>query len=105
MGLNGDIIVHDKTGDRALELSSMGIRVSADALEAQLKEMGLEEKKELEFQRGVLNGTFPLAIGGGIGQSRLCLLLLHKYHLGEVQASVWPHETIERYKKLGVPFL
>ncbi len=105
MGLNGDIIVLDQTRDRALELSSMGIRVSPESLEAQLKEMGLEERKELEFQRGVLDGSIPLSVGGGIGQSRLCMLLLHKAHLGEVQASVWPEEMIEEYHKNGVEFL
>lgn len=105
VGLNGDIIVLDQTRDRALELSSMGIRVSPESLNAQLKEMGIEERKELEFQRSVLNGTLPLSIGGGIGQSRLCMVLLQKAHLGEVQASVWPESMIEEYKKAGVEFL
>ena len=105
MGLNGDIIVHDQTRDRALELSSMGIRVSPESLDTQLKEMGLEDRKSLEFQSGVLDGSIPLSVGGGIGQSRLCMLLLHKAHLGEVQASVWPEDMIEEYRKQGVEFL
>ncbi|MDZ7794323.1 MAG: aspartate--ammonia ligase [Spirochaetia bacterium] len=105
MGLNGDIIVLDPTRGKALELSSMGVRVSPESLQAQLKEMGMEERGELEFQSGVIDGTLPLSIGGGIGQSRLCMLLLQKSHIGEVQVSVWPDEMIEEYRKAGVEFL
>ncbi len=105
MGLNGDIIVLDPTRGKALELSSMGVRVSPESLMAQLKEMGMEERAQLEFQSGVIDGTIPLSIGGGIGQSRLCMLLLQKAHIGEVQVSVWPDEMIEEYRRAGVEFL
>lgn len=105
MGLNGDIIVLDQTRNSSLELSSMGIRVSPESLEAQLKEMGLEDRKELEFQAGVLSGDIPLSIGGGIGQSRICMLLLQKSHIGEVQVSIWPDDMIEEYHRAGVEFL
>jgi aspartate--ammonia ligase len=105
MGLNGDIIVLDKTRDRALEISSMGIRVSPESLKLQLEEMGLEERLDWEFQQGVYHGTIPLAIGGGLGQSRICMLLLQKAHIGEVQVSVWPREMVEEYRKRGVEFL
>lgn len=104
-GLNGDIIVLDPTRNSALELSSMGIRVSPDALLSQLKEMELEDRKDLDFQSGVLSGEIPLSIGGGIGQSRICMLLLQKSHIGEVQVSVWPDEMIEEYHQAGVEFL
>jgi aspartate--ammonia ligase len=104
-GLNGDIIVQDHTRDAAMELSSMGIRVSPDSLKAQLKEMGLEERGNWEFHRGVIDGSIPLSIGGGLGQSRICMLLLHKAHIGEVQASLWPEEMIQEYRKVGVEFL
>lgn len=105
MGLNGDIIVLDQTRGASLELSSMGIRVSPDSLIAQLDEMGLEDRKTLEFQSGVISGDIPLSIGGGIGQSRLCMLLLQKAHIGEVQVSVWPDDMIEEYHRAGVEFL
>jgi aspartate--ammonia ligase len=105
MGLNGDIIVLDQTRDRALEISSMGIRVSPDSLKLQLEEMGLEDRLEWDFQKGVYEGSIPLAIGGGLGQSRICMLLLQKAHVGEVQVSVWPDEMIEEYRRMGVEFL
>jgi aspartate--ammonia ligase len=101
----GDIIVQDPTRGKALELSSMGVRVSPESLQAQLKEMGMKERADLEFQSGVIDGTLPLSIGGGIGQSRLCMLLLQKSHIAEVQVSVWPDEMIEEYRKAGVEFL
>jgi len=104
-GLNGDIIVYDSTRDAALELSSMGIRVDAESMERQLELMEQNDRKEMDFHRGVLEGTMPLSIGGGIGQSRLCMLLLQKMHIGEVQVSVWPKDMIENYKKMGVFFL
>jgi len=104
-GLNGDIIVFDHTRGRAMELSSMGIRVSPESLKAQLSEMGQEERLSWSFHRGVIDGSIPLSIGGGIGQSRLCMLLLHKMHIGEVQASIWPDSMIEEYAKIGVSFL
>lgn len=104
-GLNGDIIVHDTIRDEALELSSMGIRVSPESLKAQLKEMGLEERMDWDFHRGVIDESIPLSIGGGIGQSRICMLLLQKSHIGEVQASLWPDAMIEEYRSVGVEFL
>ena len=85
--------------DIALELSSMGIRVNADALRAQLKECGCQSRAKLPFQKSILNGTLPQTIGGGIGQSRLCMLLLDRAHIGEVQASIWPKEMRDTCKK------
>ena len=105
IGLNGDIIVLDQVRNDSLELSSMGIRVSPESLRAQLAEMGLEERFQLEFQSGVLSGEIPLSIGGGIGQSRLCMLLLQKAHIGEVQVSIWPDKMIAEYHQAGVEFL
>ncbi|HEY9068842.1 MAG TPA: aspartate--ammonia ligase [Candidatus Ozemobacteraceae bacterium] len=104
-GLNGDIIVWDTVRGKPLELSSMGIRVDAPALERQLEMAGLRDRRELEFHRGVLESTIPLSIGGGIGQSRLCMYLLEKAHIGEVQASVWPTETEQAFRARGVPLL
>lgn len=105
IGLNGDIIVYDKTRDEALEISSMGIRVNKDALQFQTKEMGLESILNLEFQQDILHERVPLSIGGGIGQSRLCMLLLQKYHIGEVQASDWPDEMRKEYEEKGIYLL
>ena len=93
--LNGDLIVYYPVLDIALELSSMGIRVNADALRAQLKECGCQSRAKLPFQKSILNGTLPQTIGGGIGQSRICMFFLRKAHIGEVQCSVWPMETRE----------
>lgn len=104
-GLNGDIIVYNPVRDESLELSSMGIRVSKESLLEQLKIRKLEERKNLYWHKRLLNGEFPYTIGGGIGQSRLCMYLLQKAHLGEVQASVWSDETVEEAKKRGVRFL
>ncbi len=92
-GLNGDIIVYDRVRDSSLELSSMGIRVNKEALLRQLEIRRTEERKNLYWHKRLLNGEFPQTIGGGIGQSRLCMFLLQKAHIGEVQASVWPEET------------
>jgi aspartate--ammonia ligase len=104
-GLNGDIIVLDRIRGRALELSSMGIRVDRVSLLAQLQVMGLEERKKLSFHRDILEDKLPLTIGGGIGQSRLCMLLLQKFHIGEVQASVWPRAMRDEYEQFGIIFL
>ncbi|KMZ54953.1 aspartate--ammonia ligase [Dorea sp. D27] len=93
--LNGDIIVYYPVLDIALELSSMGIRVDEEALRRQLKAAGCEDRAELEFQRTLLNGQLPYTIGGGIGQSRICMLYLRKAHIGEVQSSIWPKEMLE----------
>ena len=91
-GLNGDLLVWYPVLNRSVELSSMGIRVDADALCRQLEMQGCEERKNLYFHRRLLDGSLPLSIGGGIGQSRLCTILLHKAHVGETQASIWPEE-------------
>ena len=93
-GLNGDILVHNPLLDCAFELSSMGIRVDRDTLLKQLGIRGTTERKELLFHRRLLNGELPLSAGGGIGQSRLCMLYLHKAHVGEIQTSIWPDEMI-----------
>ncbi|MBN1828036.1 MAG: aspartate--ammonia ligase [Deltaproteobacteria bacterium] len=93
-GLNGDILVFYPLLDCVMELSSMGIRVDAEALERQLKIRGMEERKELYFHRRLLEGTLPLCIGGGIGQSRLCMFYLKKAHIGEIQAGLWPAEVL-----------
>jgi aspartate--ammonia ligase len=103
--LDGDIIVWDYMRKDSLELSSMGIRVDKDVLLTQLKACGLLERKELEFHKGILEETLPLTIGGGIGQSRLCMFLLEKAHIGEVQSSVWPKEVEEAFKEKGVVLL
>ncbi len=103
--LNGDIIVWDRVRESALELSSMGIRVDKESLLKQLKHSGLMERKDLEFHKGILEDKIPLTIGGGIGQSRICMLLLQKAHIGEVQSSVWPEEVVKEFKAKGVPLL
>lgn len=93
--LNGDILFWFPPLDRALEISSMGIRVDEKSLAEQLEKAGCPERASLPFHRMLLNGELPYTIGGGIGQSRLCMLLLNKAHVGEVQASVWPENMIE----------
>ncbi|UCG28234.1 MAG: aspartate--ammonia ligase, partial [Bacteroidales bacterium] len=93
-GLNGDIIVWNPILKSAYELSSMGIRVNRESLIEQLKRKKNEERKDLYFHRRLLNDELPLSVGGGIGQSRLCMFFLRKAHIGEVQASVWPEEMI-----------
>jgi aspartate--ammonia ligase len=104
-GLNGDILVYNTVLERAFELSSMGIRVDAQALERQLELQGLEDRRELYFHRRLLHGELPASIGGGIGQSRLCMLYLQKAHIGEIQASIWPDEMVERCKRNGIVLL
>ena len=103
--LNGDLIVYYPVLDIALELSSMGIRVNADALSAQLKECGCQSRAKLPFQKSILNGTLPQTIGGGIGQSRICMFFLRKAHIGEVQCSVWPMETREVMDVMNIQLL
>lgn len=93
--LNGDIMFWFKPLDMALEVSSMGIRVDRDSLLAQLKEAGEEERLNLPFHKMVANDELPLSIGGGIGQSRLCMLLLGRVHVGEVESAVWPQDMID----------
>ena len=104
-GLNGDIIVWDSVLERSFEISSMGIRVDPVSLKEQLKERGCEERAELEFHKRLLNGELPCSIGGGIGQSRLCMFMLQKAHIGEVQASIWPEEQIEKCAEAGIELL
>ena len=103
--LNGDIIFYHEALDCALEISSMGIRVDREALLSQLQERGLEERKNLPFHRRLLAGELPLTVGGGIGQSRLCMLLLGTAHIGEVQASVWDEKTINVCRERGIHLL
>ena len=103
--LNGDIIVYYPVLDIALELSSMGIRVDEETLLKQLKIRGMEKNAELPFQKALLNCELPYTIGGGIGQSRMCMYFLHKAHVGEVQASVWDEETIKLCKENGIQLL
>ena len=103
--LNGDIVVYYPVLDIALEISSMGIRVSEESLARQLKEAGCEERRELDFQKALLAGELPYTIGGGIGQSRICMFFLRKAHIGEVQASIWPDETWKMCGEAGVPLL
>lgn len=104
-GLNGDIIVWDSVLGRSVELSSMGIRVTAEVLLRQLESAGCTERVHLDFHRRLLGGELPESIGGGIGQSRLCMFLLQKAHIGEVQASIWPPEQIERCARAGITLL
>ena len=103
--LNGDIIVYYPILDVALELSSMGIRVDEETLLKQLKIRGKEENANLLFQKALLAGKLPYTMGGGIGQSRLCMYFLRKAHVGEVQASVWPEEMISECKESGINLL
>ena len=103
--LNGDLLFWHEPLQCALELSSMGIRVDEKSLAAQLKEAGCEERAELPFHKMLLAGELPLTIGGGIGQSRLCMLLLGKAHVGEVQASIWDKATREACREAGVTLL
>lgn len=103
--LNGDIIVYYPVLDIALELSSMGIRVDEKALEEQLKKAGCEERKNLPFQKGILEGKLPFTIGGGIGQSRICMFFLKKAHIGEVQSSIWPEDVMQEAQEKGLQIL
>ena len=103
--LNGDIIVYYPVLDIALELSSMGIRVDEISLHEQLKAAGCEEREKLAFQKALLHGELPYTIGGGIGQSRICMFFLRKAHIGEIQSSLWPDEVREEAKKAGIPLL
>ena len=101
-GLNGDILIWYPLLERAVELSSMGIRVDRKALLRQLEITGQQARKELYFHKKLLNGELPLSIGGGIGQSRLCMVLLHKAHVGEIQASVWPQDMLDECARMGM---
>lgn len=101
-GLNGDILIWYPVLGRSFELSSMGIRVDKGSLIRQLQLEGKEERQQLYFHQQLLNDKLPLSIGGGIGQSRLCMVLLHKAHIGEIQASIWPDDMREECKKMGM---
>lgn len=103
--LNADIVVYYPVLDIALELSSMGIRVDKDALLSQLKKAGCEERASLPFQQAVINEKLPFTIGGGIGQSRICMFFLRKAHIGEVQSSLWPEEIAKECEKNGIRLL
>ncbi|MBE6776579.1 MAG: aspartate--ammonia ligase [Ruminococcaceae bacterium] len=103
--LNGDIILYNKVLDIPFEISSMGIRVDRESLLKQLKLEGKEERTKYEFHQMLLSGALPLTVGGGIGQSRLCMYLLHKAHVGEVQVSIWPEKEILKCKKQGINLL
>ncbi len=103
--LNADILVYYPVLDIALELSSMGIRVDADSLRSQLQKAGCMERAELPFQKAILHDELPFTIGGGIGQSRICMFFLRKAHIGEVQSSLWPEETREEVLRKGVSLL
>lgn len=104
-GLNGDILIWYPILNRSFELSSMGIRVDIEALNRQLRLENKEERKKLYFHKKLLNGELPLTIGGGIGQSRLCMVLLHKAHIGEIQASIWPEKMREECAKHNMPLI
>ena len=103
--LNGDILLYNEVLGRAFEISSMGIRVDAESLDHQLTERGCEDRRALPFHQKLLSGELPLTIGGGIGQSRLCMLMMGCAHIGEVQSSVWDEETINGCKKAGIKLL
>ncbi|MBO4652943.1 MAG: aspartate--ammonia ligase [Lachnospiraceae bacterium] len=103
--LNGDILVYYPVDDIALELSSMGIRVDEVSLKSQLDKAGCPERAELDFQKALLEGKLPYTVGGGIGQSRICMFFLRKAHIGEVQVSVWPDEVVSYAASRGVELL
>ena len=103
--LNGDLLLWNEVLNCAEEISSMGIRVDAESLREQLKKAGCEERLQFPFHQGIVNGTLPLTIGGGIGQSRVCMFMLEKAHVGEVQVSVWPEDMIRECEEHGIIIL
>jgi aspartate--ammonia ligase len=103
--LNGDILFWNNTLNISYELSSMGIRVSPESLDTQLTQAGCDDRRNLPFHKALLNGELPYTIGGGIGQSRLCMLILGSAHIGEVQASVWDEDTVAACRRAGIPLL
>ncbi len=103
--LNGDIMFYNERLGHAFEISSMGIRVDKDSLLSQLRERGCEERAALPFHKKLIDGELPLTIGGGIGQSRLCMLIMGSAHIGEVQSSIWDKETLDRCKAAGIRLL
>lgn len=104
-GLNGDLLIWYDVLERAVELSSMGIRVDREALIRQLHESGKEERLNLYFHQRLMEGSLPLSVGGGIGQSRLCMIYLRKAHIGEIQASIWPDEMRSECERLHIPLI
>ena len=103
--LNCDILFYNKVLDRAFEISSMGIRVDEVSLDRQLTERGCDDRRTLPFHKALLAGELPLTIGGGIGQSRLCMLMMGCAHIGEVQSSIWDKETLEGTRRAGIRLL
>ena len=103
--LNGDLLFYHEVLDTPIEISSMGIRVDAKTMMDQLEKAGKTDRLQYDFHKAVLNNQLPLSIGGGIGQSRLCMLMLGRAHIGEVQASYWDDETIKKCKQLGIELL
>ena len=104
-GLNGDILIWYPVLERAIELSSMGIRVDKASLLLQLELEGQQDRQQLYFHQQLLADRLPLSIGGGIGQSRLCMVLLHKAHIGEIQASIWPDDMRRECRELNMPLI
>jgi len=104
-GLNCDILVWDEVLKMALELSSMGIRVDAESLKKQLEISGNTDRLKYDYHQGIINGTLPLTVGGGIGQSRLCMYMLEKAHIGEVQCSIWPEADVKLLKSCNIELL
>jgi len=103
--LNGDILVYYPLLDIGLEISSMGIRVDEDALKEQLRIAGCEDRAELPFQKALLEGKLPYTVGGGIGQSRICMFFMRRVHIGEVQSSIWPQDVLDKAEANGVNIL
>ena len=103
--LNGDLLFWNETLQHAFEVSSMGIRVDSESLAYQLKAADAEDRMKYDYHKGIADGTLPLTIGGGIGQSRLSMLILEKAHIGEVQVSLWPDKMVEDCKSNGINLL
>ncbi|MBO5657774.1 MAG: aspartate--ammonia ligase, partial [Agathobacter sp.] len=103
--LNGDIIVYYPVLDIALELSSMGIRVDSKSLMEQLEKSGCMDRATLPYQQSVLKDELPYTVGGGIGQSRMCMFFLRKAHIGEVQSSIWPQDVVKKCEEHGIKLL
>ncbi len=103
--LNGDILFYNEVLGHAFEISSMGIRVDEESLSRQLTERGCDDRRTLPFHKALLAGELPLTIGGGIGQSRLCMLMMGSAHIGEVQSSIWDKDTVEGCKAAGIKLL
>ena len=103
--LNGDILFYNPVLDNAIELSSMGIRVDEESLKYQLDVANCNDRKELDYHKSLLKGELPYTIGGGIGQSRICMYFLNKAHIGEVQVGVWPDDMIRKCSQSGIHLL